>query len=582
MNFRLTGLLAILAAALGLLILFWDQDDDTARARLELARRAFRFDPARVDRLQIEADDFSIECQLRGRQWHLVRPIAARADPVAIERLLGALQELPRGNIILPSRRTADAYAPYGLDHPRAEIAIIAGTATNRILVGRRTPLGDGVYVRQSDHAGLARLSPALLDLLPTSADALRDRSLLTGTAAAIEHLDIRGPAGYIQLALDDSGEWRMFQPSAARVDPAFVAGLVDTLLACAVIHFVQDGVSDLSPYGLDSQNAVTAVLNTDSGDGSQLLSFGDPLPNDPTLVYARLQGENSVYAVPAAVRQALLVRPDDLRNRRVPGIEPDSIRRIRIEEKESALEFTRNGDGFWELTAPLRAPADAETIQALIQSWADVRLAAFAEIPSGPSAPAWSRVIRITPRRTSAAPIVLRLGANPDDPASARIAIEGETSGALATPARLLDFPLDPLRYRSRHVLSVPADDVARIRIAATGQTLELERDPDTGQWTPAAPWIDRLLDALDPLRAEALLADGETSEPRPDFAAPYLTIAVQLLGQSGLATTLLVGDELSPGGPRRATLRGRGLVFALSPQTVEALRPPPADKTE
>ena len=202
MGFRLTGILALVAAFLGLLILLWDEDDDTTRARLEQARRAFRFDPARVDRLVIEMEDLAIECRLEGAQWHLVRPLAARADPTAIERLLDALQELPRGDIILPaSRRGDDAYAPYGLDAPRARLSLVEGAATNRILIGRRTPLGDGVYVRQSDHAGLARLDPALLDLLPTSAADLRDRALLAGTPASIDRLDIRGPAGYMQLA---------------------------------------------------------------------------------------------------------------------------------------------------------------------------------------------------------------------------------------------------------------------------------------------------------------------------------------------------------------------------------------------
>ena len=45
MTIRFTGLLALVAAVLGLLIAFWDRDDDTARARLEEARRAFRFNP---------------------------------------------------------------------------------------------------------------------------------------------------------------------------------------------------------------------------------------------------------------------------------------------------------------------------------------------------------------------------------------------------------------------------------------------------------------------------------------------------------------------------------------------------------
>ena len=576
MNFRLTAGMALFAAFLGLLIVFWDRDDDTARARMEQARRAFRFDPARVDRLLIESAGLSIECRLKDRQWNLARPIAARADPVAIERLLGALQELPRGDIILPPRRDPGAYAPYGLDEPRARISIVEGAVTNRILIGRRTPLGDGVYVRQSDHAGLARINTALLDLLPAGADALRDRSLLAGVPAAIERLDIRGPSGYIQLARDDKGIWRLFQPSAARADSATVAALVETLLSCSVVHFVQDAVGDLAPYGLDSQSAVTAVLNTDSGDGSQMLSFGDPLPDDPALVYARLQAENSIYAVPLAVRQALLVRPDDLRDRRLPGLEPDAIQRVRVEEGESVLEFFRDENDLWQLAAPVRAPADAEAIEAMLRAWADVRLTAFENPPATQPAPL-PRTLRIGLLGAEDSPVVLRLGPGPQVPGAVRVAIEGDSSPALAAPSLLLDFPLDPLPYRSRDILSVPAEDIAGLRIVSAGRNVEVDRDPATGQWPPdAAPWIDRLLAALAPLRAQSLLADGNNIAIDAGFDAPHLTLALALRGQSGLATTLVVGSELSPGGPRYATVRGRELVFALAPGTVEAFRPP------
>jgi hypothetical protein len=579
MSFRLTGILALLVAFLGLVIHFWDRDDDTARARMERARRAFRFDPARVDRLLIETGDLSVECHLRGRQWHLTSPVAARADPVAIERLLGALTELPRGDIILPPRRAVDAYAPYGLDAPRARISIIEGTVTNRILIGRRTPLGDGVYVRQSDHAGLARVHISLLDLLPASADALRDRSLLSGAPAAIDRLDLRGPSGYIQLARDAGGTWRLFQPFTARADPGTVSALVETLLACSVVHFVQDAVGDLAPYGLDSRSAITAVLNNGAGDGSQMLSFGDPLPNDPSLVYARLQAENSIYAVPLAVRQALVVRPDDLRNRRIPGIDPDAIQRVRVEEAEASLEFFRGEDDQWQLAAPVRAPADPEAVRALLRSWADVRMVAFESAPPSAPPPPFSRTIRIDLRNAKDPPVVLSLGPHPAAPGTVRMAIEGDSTTAIASPAGPLEFPLDPLPYRSREVLFLPADDISGVRIVSGAQTERIERDPATGQWPPAAPWIDRLLSALAPLRAETLL--GEEGGIA-GFDKPHLTIEVLLRGRSGLATTVIVGSELSPGGARRATVRGRDLVFTLPAATVETLTPPPPKEPE
>ena len=81
MNFRLTGILALVAAVLGLLILFWDRDEDNDQARLERARRAFRFDPARVDRVLIEASGLAVECRRQDRHWQLVQPLVAPPIP---------------------------------------------------------------------------------------------------------------------------------------------------------------------------------------------------------------------------------------------------------------------------------------------------------------------------------------------------------------------------------------------------------------------------------------------------------------------------------------------------------------------
>lgn len=577
MSFRLTGLLALIATVLALLIVFWDRDDAAARDRLDQARRAFRFDASRVDRLVVESGDLTLECRLSNGRWRLARPIAARADAVTIERLLGALQELPRGDIILPPRRSPDPYGPYGLDAPRARITLVEGAVTNQILIGRRTPLGDGVYVRQIEHAGLARLQATLLDLLPASAEALRDRSLLAGVPAAIDRFDIRSPAGYIQLARDPGGTWRLFQPFTARADSASVGALIETLLACTVVHFIQDSVSDLAPYGLDSQGVVTAVLNTEAGEGSQMLAFGDPLPNATNLVYARLQAENSVYAVPLAVRDALLVRPDDLRDRRLPGIDADTIGRVLIEEDEARLEFFRDDMGAWHLAAPLRALADTEAIETLLRSWSDVRMVAFESQPPS-NAPPFSRSLRIEPHDPRAPPVLLRLGSHPQNHQQIRLEIAGDSTVAAATPSQMLNFPLDPLLYRSREVLSISLDDLAVIHIATPSQSVRFVRDTVSNRWTPDSPWLAQLLPLLAPLRAEGLRASQPPAVMGLD--KPYLALTAQLHGQTGLATTLLVGHEVSPGGPRWASLRGRDLVFSLSPETVAALLPPaPSD---
>ena len=180
-----------------------------------------------------------------------------------------------------------------------------------------------------------------------------------------------------------------------------------------------------------------------------------------------------------------------------------------------------------------------------------------------------------MAPRRERAPDVVVRVAPVPEDPTACRVAIEGEASVAVAAPARLLDFPLDPQPYRAREVLELPPADVDRLRIVAGETTVQIDRDPSTGQWVPAAPWVDGLLAALAPLRAESILP-ADAALPPAAFEPPHLVLTARLRGASGLAATLTVGAETEPGGARLATLRGREFIFTLPAWTVAALTPP------
>ncbi len=64
--------------------------------------------------------------------------------------------------------------------------------------------------------------------------------------------------------------------------------------------------------------------------------------------------------------------------------------------------------------------------------------------------------------------------------------------------------------------------------------------------------------------------------SRPGMGFQTPFLSLEIRLRGQTGLGVTLQVGAETAPGGPRWAAVRGRDLVFTLSPEALADLLPP------
>lgn len=558
---RLTLFLATLALLLGAYILVWEREDDSARSSRDAARAAFRFSPAEITSITLRQAASLISCERTPAGWRLVAPIAARADADAVERLLQALHDLPLANLVIPPRTDPAAYAPYGLAPPRAiiELSDSPSAPPRRFLLGSRTPLGDGVYARTDAHPAIVRIPDTLPDLLPSTPDALRDRVLVRGDPAAIVRLDLRSPSGYLQLARDPSENWRLWQPFPARADPAAVTAVLDALLSCSIVQFVQDNAQDLAPYGLDAQTALTAVLNPSDGSGPQVLSVGDPLPNAPSLVYARLQADNSVYAVPASLRDALLLRPDDLRDPRIPGLsDPAAIQRFRLEAPPAALEAHRDPDGLWQLDAPFAAPADNAAVEDLLRAWSEIRLVSYPS-PNAPTPSDFPRTLRLTLRDAPSTPLVLQIApSTPDIPAPSNaiwLAIADDATLAHAAPAAPLSAPLDPAPLLTRELLSVPESDIATILFtpAPGAEPVRYARDPD-GTWTPDTPALRNALALLSPLRAASYLP---ADTPPPDSPA---TLEIHLRGATGIALSLSFS-------PSSATLRGHPLPFLLPP---------------
>ena len=594
--FRPSLLLALAVALLGAYLFTWDRDDDASRAERFRVRTDFRFNPARIEEFQLERGGRLLACRRSAPDaWTVTAPISAPADKTAVDRLLAALRDLASsaapGALVLPARPDDPAaYAPYGLDPPAAVLSVREDHAVRRLLVGRRSPLGDGTYARIDGRPGIARIPDTFLDALPPSADALRDRTLLRGAPGSFDRIDVRSPSGYLQLSRGPDSLWLVHRPVPSRADSAAVTAFLDSLLSASVLFFVQDNVSDFSPFGLDARSALVLILNGVDSTGSQVLSVGDPVPHHPDAVYARLQSSTSVYAVPAALRALLSITPDDLRDRSLPGLsDPDAVLSFRIASAGRSLAASRDPSDpdSWRLTAPFEAPADPAAIRALLRTFTAVRLTAFPEPPPPTArAPKNSRTLSITlrdapapfqytlsPPPKTAAPTNAPASPDPADPAAQpapptlAVALPAENLYAIASPDPFLTLPLDPAPYLSLTLLTVPPDDIDRLEwylpSDAPAPIATHRRLPD-GSWSPHSTALPPLLPLLAPLTALRHLPFTSTNDtfPQPSnaqtdqpsngqtvkrsngqtFPSPApAALRIRLRGASGIAHTLL-----------------------------------------
>lgn len=541
MSARTTLVLVALTLAMALAIRLFDGAGAKESGRRRAEEGAFRIDPAAVGGFSLSTARGSVSAKrdAAGRWW-LVSPVAARADEDAVERFLDALAELPKGEAVTPPRGSEEEmFAPYGLDLPRARLAIDTGGKTNLFTIGRRSPLGDGVYVRKEGETAIMRTRGEILSALPANAEELRSRTLLSGEPDAIRRMDLRCRGGFFQLARGSDGGWQMRQPFAGRADELKVAELLDALYACKVERFAQDRVGDFTPFGLGDEATQTVVLGTGAADGSEILSFGSPVPGAGELVYARFQAEPCVYAVKAAAARALsALAAEGLLARELPKASEGDLEAVAVD----AVELARTADGTWRTG---EAPADRETVQAVLAAWNGLRAGRFVPDPPG-GAEGERRTIRLrrTPTKGGG-----ELAAEVAELESGETAfrLAGESNWGIGGGGKVRELPRGEAAYRAKEVFSLDAGDVARV-----------ERKRPGGEWKTekaAGP----LLAFLTPLRAEKILSTDFEPPAEPGDGDDAVRIVHK--GRTALRTTLVRRSDGT------GWVQGLPLLFTLPP---------------
>lgn len=599
---RTNQILLLLVAALAAFIVFVERRSESTARRAEQARHAFVFQADRIRLLAVENDGVRTECVRDGDRWNIVRPVKAPADAAAVQRILFGLEQMPHAEVIAAAdrRHRGATLADFGLDRPRARVSLTGEGVALSFEVGQPGALGR-VYLREEGREEILATGTNVLALLPASPAALRDHTLLAGDASDVRRLQIRRSDGFLEVVRQDNGEWRLRQPVVARADREAVVSLVNDLLAFRIADFVQDGVTDASPWGFDEASVEVTLDFTREDLPSETLLLGRPDERQADRVYARLKHANAIYTVPVAMRARLLTPVSRLRDRRLVPFLADEIAAFSMRCGERELSLAKR-DGRWQIAVPVAAPADEAQVEDFLREWTGTRVEQFPgfagpsnAVPPGFEPPSCRlALLRSPPADTSTnvppapAPaggedrtaLILWIGGLPEALPAVRVAsADGEAFVRIAAkPPRYTTA--DPLLFRDREVLRIRPDDVYSIARIADGTTQRVER-ADTGAFSASASGVTadaiaiaRQLAALSGLRAQSLVNGAATNPAEYGLQAPAVSVTLGLRGEAGLAKTLLFGRATPEG--VFGLVRGQDLVFLLDPRLAEALQAP------
>jgi hypothetical protein len=274
-------------------------------------KTAIKFDRDKVDRVEVSADNKTLELAKAGTDWKIVKPVQALSDSTATEGLIGKVQSAQMKSIVSENASAADL-KKYGLEKPAASVTFGLGSARASLLVGGKSSDGS-LYAKDASKPMVMTLDATLLDDFKKGADEYRKKDLFAFRAYDANRIEIT--RGGQTVAFDkvkgakpeDEDKWQ--RAAAAGGKPADAdKEKMSVLLAKLESVRATSFVDSTAKTGLDSP-AMTVYAKFDDGKKEERVTFAKS-GND---VYAGRPGEPGAAKVSSTEFDEINKKLDEL-----------------------------------------------------------------------------------------------------------------------------------------------------------------------------------------------------------------------------------------------------------------------------
>lgn len=186
-----------------------------------------------------------------------------------------------------------------------------------------------------------------------------------------------------LTLAKNSDGIWQLRAPFTANADPPKIDEMLQDLLEKKVKQTLE--VEDLAQYGLQPPN-IRIELWTEGEAPAKTFLIGGRTVNYS--VYTKEQSESHIFLIESSALDDFTKSPSDLRNRSVFKFSPAEVTTVHLQvagqsdihcerQVNSNSDVTANPDS-WEMIQPVKAKADARTIEDILSALSSLRVVIF------------------------------------------------------------------------------------------------------------------------------------------------------------------------------------------------------------
>ena len=416
--------------------------------------------------------------QRSGDSWNISAPAPSPAEATQVQALLDAISGTTRIRRI-PSREIALRKltpADFGLDAPIATLSVRDSHGTTHSIAFGATPPAatNEVFTDIAGEDGYSVLDTHALDLLSRPLVDFSDRRLCRTALRDVSLISVERPGGEPMRLIrsQDRDSWQISSPFSLPADWGEMKKFTEALSQTRIVSLLY-GEEAIQP------ESASLVIRLFAGKSPfpAVIAIGSEMRDG---LFSAIAEGGVAATVTADAAHALSITPNSIRDRRIflsgPTLEVTALTLTTGGEEAQGrlLTLGRTQTGDWELTSPVSAPADQETISHLLAEILSLKAAGFSQSPT--NAPAISLQIT-TPDATN------RLDYSFGE-SSAAIVLDASPVAALA-PTNALEtlraVAANPALAISRSLGSFPLREVLSIDIVRDdGSSQRFDIAPD------------------------------------------------------------------------------------------------------
>jgi hypothetical protein len=611
MNFKTTGILFVLVAAVAVVIFALPEQKITApekpsqfeTAKIELDNLIDEeFGPAvKIEVSQPDTPVWKFE-QSEGESdddamWAMTSPYACAVQKWLLDSIASQIRKLEYTS--KHDGKSGDVTAANcGLEPPRATVTLTdASDKTVRLHIGRDEGSREA-YVSLNDDPTIYRVNASLKNLLKENALAYRDQKMFDVETGEIARIEIREPnaeGGSDTYVMVKAGvEWRFEKPTPAKGHADQIRKLCSTFAALRSQEWVAGNVSNMSQYGLD-EGARTIIAtgeklempkiegDADSNGASPEsktapepksiiteyvlhLSNASPIGED-TKVYASRGDEKMVGTVAKNLADTFAPNLKDWRDNRLIERDTTTARSITLTEGGLTTQFERSGTD-WRF-AESQALADKVEIHNLLTAIKELKAVNFiagsleSDAECGFDNPKGVVALKFDDDDDN---VTFTIGALTDSASRRLTYLRANDTIAKVNTTDIAKLLRSATVYRDSTVVAQPKERLQSITIeraaGALGESepaMSVTLTQTDGQWTMTAPveskvddvQMQRLLSMLSSLRAKSIL-DIEEGNDLSEYGldAPTVRLAYTIIPPK---VYRVLPDEVNSNGTNR-----------------------------